>query len=341
MGKHTITMPNVLDLSSALDFSSSLSSITEAEEYELDFMYLSWIEPFALLYVANSIKNFVAINENASFSVINLGHQQAHSYAAHMGFFQFIGANYGNKPGEAKSNNRYVPITFINSSEIISEANKSYQEVGEVIEKRSRQLSRILTLAEGGELEETLTYSFREIIRNVVEHSKSPTIGYCAQYWPTKQKAEIAVIDVGIGVKSSLSQNSKYTRKINDDRDALHLALMPGVSSKIIGLSDDVWANSGFGLYMTSRLCGEGGSFFICSGVSGLLLEESKKIDKTTNLGGTALRLVLKTERMEQLRHSLARISKEGQAIIKQTSEDGEATASVASQMLSKDFPKH
>jgi hypothetical protein len=108
---------------------------------------------------------------------------------------------------------------------------------------------------------------------SAVEHSESAEFEYCGQYWPTQERVEVAILDCGIGVHKSLSANPNL--KILSDDHALRLALLPGISGKTSAGNKiqeyDHWANSGYGLYLTSRLCAVGGSFFICSDKRGLL----------------------------------------------------------------------
>ena len=100
---------------------------------------------------------------------------------------------------------------------------------------------------------------------------------------------EVAILDVGLGVRHGLRNNPDLN--ITSDRDALHLALLPGISGKMYrGVkrrSNDAWQNSGFGLYMTSRICRAGGSFFIASSGAGMLLDSGGKHDRETSYQAT------------------------------------------------------
>ena len=307
------------------------------DEYILDFEALEWVEPFGMLWVSGEIQRHS--NQGTRFLAKNF---TVNSYAAHMGFFQALGMNYGKLPGEVTGNLNYVPITILKVDELTKEARQQFKEIGKIVEKRSEQLSKLLTRQEKGDLVDMLTYAFQEIIRNVIEHSRSKTIQYCAQYWPTKQLVEIAILDTGVGIKASLSENPYLC--VESDREALNLSLMPGISGKTYKGKPvdpyDVWQNSGFGLYITSRLCGNGGSFFICSGNTGLLLDDSGRTYFTASFQGTALRLQLRTSRTETLKQSLKSFLKEGDEIAKSYSGNNRLTASKASRMLSADFER-
>ena len=146
------------------------------------------------------------------------------------------------------------------------------------------------------------------------------------------------MLDRGIGIQAGLSTNPYLT--IASDQEALNLALMPGISGKTYkGAKQnlhDVWANSGYGLYMTSRLCREGGSFFIASGNIGLYLSENKKRYLKTPFEGTALRLTLNTNRLSSLSSMLSRYREEACKL--DNTGNNIMSASLASTMLTRDF---
>jgi hypothetical protein len=257
-----------------------------------------------------------------------------------MGFFKAFGCDFGKSPGEVTGNSRYLPITIYDVESIKRNAAQNYQAVGAFIESQAEEMARVLTRENSGELYDALTYSIREIIRNVIEHSEADQFGFCAQYWPTYNEVELALLDRGIGIKQALSNNPHL--QIENDHAALNLSLMPGISGKAFkGASQskyDVWANSGFGLYMTSRLCREGGSFFIASGDTGLYLSENKKRYLNTPFQGTALRLLLKTDRISSLSSMLQKYRDEAKQIRATLGTEVNLKASVASTMLTRDF---
>lgn len=336
----TIIVPTSLNLTNAINFCNQLWRQEEAEKFIFNFSYLGLVEPFTIAYVSSEIKRFVVSRSSngIKFQAINYKNK---TYAAHMGFFKAFGLQFGNAPGEANGSKHYIPLTILNAEELKQEAIDSSEYVGQIIEERSNDLAKILTQEDDSDLVETLTFSFREIMRNVIEHSNSEVLEFCAQYWPTKHKVEIVVLDSGIGIKESLSQNPYLT--INDDRDAIQLSLMPSISGKMYkGVKKDkknVWQNSGFGLYMTNRICRDGGSFFVCSNGAGLLLTKGKKQDFSTTFRGTAIRMIIDTRNVSDLNKRLEKYRDVGHRIAQKISEAGSyIEASAASMMLSKDF---
>lgn len=324
------------DLKSTIEFCNQVFELPSESEYIFDFNDLGWMTPFSMLYLSSQIGRFRKGKKDAKFYAVN---HEKHPYPAHMGFFTSFGVNYGKKPGEADGSSRYLPITIITAKEIRDKAN-GLEEFGETIERISRQLSQLLTQQDDGDLIDILTYSFREVFRNVYEHSQSNLLEYCAQYWPSKQQVELAILDRGVGIMSTLKRNP-YLR-IVCDHDALNYCLLPGISGKMYkGKKQDpnnVWQNSGYGLYMINRLCRNGGSFFICSGSAGIEFENGSKKEFEANFPGTALRLKIDTARVQSISNMLNQFRDEGYEIAKELSASASISASTASTMLGKDF---
>jgi len=195
-----------------------------------------------------------------------------------------------------------------------------------------------LTQSQAGDLVDTLTFSIREIIRNVVEHSEAPFAAICAQYWPTLHKVEVAIVDDGRGIREALSDNDRH--EYENDRDAVHIAMMPGISGNIAaGRSrDDEWQNSGYGLYMTNRICRQGGTFSLYSGSAGLQLAQNAKLDVPCDLKGTAVSMVFDTRTASEIQEKLKQFSHDGEQWTKSQGRSEKLTASTASQMLTRDF---
>jgi hypothetical protein len=328
-----------LDLEGALAASRKLWELPEHTSYLIDFSQLSWIEPFGMLYFARQLRAFVDARKPAKCRVA--GHEK-HGYAAHMGFFQSFGLNFGKDAGEAPGSTAYIPITELKLRELHVEAGQRQLEVQEIIEERCSRLATVLSRSKDGPLHETLTFSLREILRNVAEHSNADSIWYAAQYWSKKNLVELSILDQGLGIRKTLSRNPHLT--INSDEDALRLSLLPGVSGRAyVGgpkLRNDEWANSGYGLFMTSQICAKGGSFVICSGADGLQLTKDGERKLNVGFDGTAIRLCISTLEVESLNDALTKLNEQGKAITQDQPAATRLTASMASRMLSDKFPR-
>lgn len=334
-----LQMPSALDLPSALSLTLALAQIEDGGEIVFDFADVRLVEPFAMLLVSSEISRLKRRCQNAELRCINYQHM---NYAAHMGFFKAFGISFGNAPGEAKGGASYVPLTIFDCDTLRNEAAQKGIEVGNEIEENSRRLAATLCNGDDGDLFETLSYSIRELMRNVVEHSEAKRFGICAQYWPSKNRAEVGIVDRGIGLRESLKRNPHIDA--SDDKRAINFALMPAVSGKAFkgarSKQRGPWANSGFGLYMTSRICRNGGTFFVATGQSGLLLTRKSEGKRyyDCRFDGTAVRMVMRTDQIGSLRETLSKYRTEGFEIQSRYREIVNIDPSSASLMLSEDF---
>ncbi len=146
--------------------------------------------------------------------------------------------------------------------------------------------------------------------------SEASHIWIAAQYWPTKNRVEIAILDEGIGLLSSLKRNPKLS--VDSDENALLIALQPGISGvprEKRRSRDGEWANTGYGLFMTSSLCKKGGNYLICSGSKTIYFEDSEFKLAESSYKGTAIRMVLDTRKIGDLDSSLNEIRIIGEKI--------------------------
>jgi hypothetical protein len=332
-------VPGSLNLRAALELSIKLSDAQEGDEFAFDFENTGRVEPIAMLMVSSEIRRLRSRLPTASIAFLNYTHM---GYAAHMGFFRAFGLDFGNVPGAASGNNRYLPLTIFDCGEVTRAAAQRGIEVGDAVEEKSKEMAVLLSGLDSGAVFETLTYSIRELVRNVLEHSCAYRFGVCGQYWSSTNKAEVAILDQGIGLKASLARNPHI--EASTDERAINYALMPGVSGKAFkgakGQQRGPWANSGFGLYMTSRICRNGGTFFIATGDTGMLLTSHVGVKQylPCRFGGTAIRMVIRTDQVSRLKESLDVYRREGYAIQSKYKEITNIDPSAASLMLSEDF---
>lgn len=328
-----LTMPSRLDLQGALDVTAKMIGLPETGQYKLDFSKMEFVEPFGMLYFASQLRRFRQMHSSSRFTAEHYQHQ---GYAAHMGFFQAFGLNHGKVPGEALGSMQYVPITCLDLIELQKRAVESCEDARETIERDSMKLAGVLVRCDSGPLYDTISYSLREIFRNVLEHGRADKIWYAAQYWPAKGWVELSILDEGVGIAATLARNPHL--KINSDFDALQLALLPGVSGVAFKggpkQRKDAWANSGYGLFMTSQLCLHGGTFVIISGNGGLLLQSKDQSRLECAFKGTAIRLQFHVPDIRELDKALEGLRLRGAEIAGQLKQSANISASMSSRML-------
>lgn len=125
-------------------------------------------------------------------------------------------------------------------------------------------------------------------MRNVFEHSGVDKVYVCAQFWPKHQLVEIAIADMGCGINSVMSRKFK-----GKELQMLILSMFPGISagSYFSWFNDDnVFKNSGYGLYITKELAlAYDGSFMLCSGNYALNYNTKGSTYRKKGYSGTAI----------------------------------------------------
>jgi hypothetical protein len=307
-----ILIPARLTPAKLLPFSLALRDVSVAEKYLLDFRNVGHVEPFGMLFLAALIRQFVRTRRRAQGKdcVIQVINYEEKEYASFMGLFKSFGLDYGNAPGEANGSGTYIPLTRLPISRILRDAREAYRHQGFIVEQEADKIARVLTRDDSGPVTEALAYAIQELMRNVIEHGETTHIWYAGQYWPSKNRVEVAILDEGVGLLPSLRRNPKL--KVDSDDDAISLALMPGVSgvAKPTKNLDGDWINTGYGLYMISSLCKTAGDFLLCNYSRALLLSaDSTSIDACA-YEGLAIRMVLDTSRIGNLNTLLAEYRK-------------------------------
>ncbi|MBY3513728.1 ATP-binding protein [Rhizobium laguerreae] len=293
-------------------FAEELQETGNSEEVVIDFSRVKFMTPAWSVLVGGLLRQSKKEKPDIKRKAINF---KRLSYAAHIGFFEYFGLNYGQKPDEAFGSDTYVPICIRRIDEVRKLASEKFTAVGDILHDEAERLSTILTRTDTGDLQDTLAYSIREILRNVVEHSEAEDFVFTAQYWPGSRKVEVVVADQGIGLATSLSENPGLN--IANDEEALKQAILPGISSKAWRNKKhyDEWANSGYGLFMTANLCSHGGSFALISGGKMLRKDQDSETFLPFRWPGTVVVMQIDTEKIDKLSDRLAALRDEGAAI--------------------------
>ena len=286
----------------------------------LDFSQMTNFDPFPMLLAGAIIRSYRNRYPDIDFHLSGL---EEKGYAGTMGFFKYINPriSYGKMPGEAPGSQKYIPITPIFLDELLQteRSQGNNLSINDVVQKEADRLSHIIERNENEELHHILAYLIREIIRNTPEHAKCPIVWVCGQFWPSYNLAEIAILDEGIGIFNSITQNPIHKKYINDNQMALKYAVKAGISQTFNPSqkqkSHDVWSNSGFGLYMVSNICKHlGGSFYLASGVNFIKIT-SKNSEPTigeTYFNGTAIQIRIKTNKITNAQQIISIILKDG-----------------------------
>jgi hypothetical protein len=260
-----------------------------------------------MLYLGSAVRRLQHRAELAGGRVtISQGDLADGGFAGHMGFWQSIGLPLGRLINAPPGSESYLPITRLDVAQMFQESGGDPRGTG-LVESEATRLARILSNPHSDVLCEALTYSLRELIRNVIEHGMSSSIWIAGQTWPKRDYVQVAILDEGRGIRASLADNPEF--RFETDAQAIVESLKPGVTRNkgrvrsqaeierwedarhVLPLS--VFENTGYGLYMISTFCREAGQFLLASGSSYHAFIASAELSGSTLHKGTALRLVV------------------------------------------------
>jgi len=292
--------------------------ITGEDEIALGFES-NWVCPFGMILCCSALRQLRAANAS-TYMTMTVPHNQVSDYAGHMGFFKSVSESIdiGNAPGEASGNNNYVPITVIDFTELHRKAIEqgNYGDMNDTIETEAKRLSKVLCRS-NSDMQRLFSYIIREILRNIPEHSDSNKAIICAQYW-SDGRAEIAILDEGIGIKNSLMKNTVHREYVKTDIDALESAIKPGISQAFSpdkkNNTHDEWSNSGFGLYMASEICKKlTGVFWMASGEKAIQVNCNGITEHNTFFNGTAIGIQFNVSHLKGSQQLITEIAKAGE----------------------------
>lgn len=283
----TIALPVSLDATSALEFAAGFPAHFPEPQVTLDFTALRNFEPFGLLYAGAAIRAFFRARTGRGDGVqgVRAGDPTS-EHLAHIGFFQWVGIQVGKPPGAVAGGATWLPVTTLTRVELEKRMSESGKQLGDVIQQECERLARIVTQSNQLKITRPVAYCLREVIRNVFEHAETDRCVLCAQQC-SDGAIELAVLDQGRGIRSSLEERFQFS----SDAEALRYALRAGVSRCLSADPDDPWGNSGFGLYVLSELGRELGAFRLLSGSACVHLKASNDHVECGTLSGTAVQL--------------------------------------------------
>ena len=173
----TIKVPRFDDFLGMVQFRDLLRQTSRAK---LDFGSVGFAYPDGMVLLARIISD--RISEGAELAAVNF---ESASYPRNMGFFEACGLGIPPE-GFAPGNANYFPLKRCSSAELIETAERRGQVPGQVANSMAAQLAKIMIRGKDEQTQETITYSLREIIRNIAEHSASEDFFVSGQYYPNK-----------------------------------------------------------------------------------------------------------------------------------------------------------
>ncbi|MDP9361966.1 MAG: STAS-like domain-containing protein [Acidobacteriota bacterium] len=249
MTRRIIGVPNSLNDKALPQFFKGWDwNLDPPEEVVIDFSQVSFTAPWALTLFAAYAVWLREVRERA-VSVWIDETSEAGWFLAQSGLRRLLGADDTSRP-EVRPG-RFMPLVRISSSAQIP----SYVD----------SVMKVLAI-DDEEMAGAVQYSIVELLRNVVQHSRSRIGGIAyTTYFPSTGLVEFVVADVGCGIQASL--RSRYPEIINDF-GGVRWAVQPHVSGTFAaGAYQSMANNAGLGLFFIKEIVSRGcGSFFLGSG---------------------------------------------------------------------------
>jgi anti-sigma regulatory factor (Ser/Thr protein kinase) len=231
----TLQIPNDASIHTLKNFLSKNSPFDRESPAKLIF-HPKWAYMDPLALAATAAWGGWCQRHGIAIEVENFGHHV--NYPARMQLFKHLGVKLPVELHEHEESGRFMPLARVNSA----------VDLATVI----ADISALLHLEKEPEGLAAVQYCVSELIRNVLEHSGSTDGAYvCAQRYfeADPKRVSIAVADCGGGIADHLG--NLYPEARDDDREALRLAMTPGVTGAQAGMYGST-DNAGAGLFITS-----------------------------------------------------------------------------------------
>lgn len=186
-------------------------------------------------------------------------------YLKRMGLFRILGIKSGIHINEHESAGRFIPLKII---------------------KNSKELTHFITdviplLHLDPKQSEPIKYIISELVRNVLEHSRSTNgAAVSAQYYKKSNTIRIGIADTGIGIKDSIN----FSHKAFTHLESIKLALTPGITGTTRREGGTEF-NAGAGLFFIKSIAKvKRDFFFIYTGNSMYKLLKGKRSTRIIRL---------------------------------------------------------
>ncbi len=199
-----------------------------SESQEIDLQDVTFIDPYGMVGL---LEVGVLLRSKGVQKTMYLpGSEEVLKYLERMDFFKFAGGYFNLKPPQPQISEKYLRSSYSDVLLEITPIEKSddiHFIVGKVKDRAHAILARRLHYDERAI--NGFIVALSEVCQNIIEHSKNKGfVGIQKYYFPNMNKnvVKIAVMDIGIGFKISLSERFL----LKNDIEAIEKALLHGSS---------------------------------------------------------------------------------------------------------------
>ncbi len=315
------------------------SDLSQVTDVELNPTWCEFAEPLPLIYLVTRIRDLRRRFPHVKWQlrVPTRATRGFIGYGSYIGLFRLLGFDFGQDIGHASESAGLIPIEDWAINEL--RGDDGGKPIGERIDDKAARITEVLLQRRAGEVFDIVQFAMREIARNAVEHSKGNSMLMLGQYWPKRECAEIVIADDGVGIAENLYENEYVD--ISNNLAALKFSLLPGVTGVPLSTratQDGRWHNSGFGLYMVSRIGAKFGDFHLLSNDDYIRLRPGQQYHNTYRFKGTLVCIRLYLGSLRNTQSFLERTIAEGESMKSEILRAHPIRASAASKMLRSQF---
>lgn len=258
-----------------------LFNLSEAQTVRVDLSGLTFMGPAALALTLATLSKLRAEGLMAQGSVITAPRSPAmFTYLYRMDFLRVLFEDAAvEDPVERHASTGLRECRhFITEEECLAAA----KSLAEALEEK---------VAPDEMAKNSLYVCLSELAENVFFHAATPHGGFAAAQ-PFAKEIEVAIVDLGVGIATSLAQNPEYADEVTDDLTAIKAAVRPTVTAT-------PGRNSGYGLAFTRFLLDINKGRLIVRSGHGYLQEGASRVERIDEypLPGTLVALRLRTDR--------------------------------------------
>ncbi len=261
-----ITVPPRLSPSAVVEWFPTWNAAANQPDLTIEGLDRAWIEPAGIAALAAGC---AARSAAGLITRIAIGDEDSAQIGSlrRMDFFRVLGIVDVPIPTRRPTEGRFVELRSILSEEAAEQTARACEEL------LRAQLPRLAS-----SLRRYARNVIEELGVNILQHSGAPKTGFAlAQAWGgDAPRFQIAAADAGVGFLTSLQRNPEFAGRIDEDGDALQLALTKGLTST------DGSNNSGFGLEMLRSLADALGAELRIASGDALLIRRSIAGQRTT-----------------------------------------------------------
>lgn len=235
-------------------------------EFSMDHRWVA-VHPVVLAFTACVAD---CVSQNGGVHTGDIHRIRSLPYLIRMGLFNYLQLNYGREITGHEEAGRFIPLQRISNTSELSDF------IVNVIPLLHAEPAQV----------EPIRYVISELVRNVLEHSRSPRGAFlCAQFFKRSGTLSLGVADAGVGIRRSMSR----FHRVPSDWDAITLAMRPGITGTTARLGGTDY-NAGAGLFFTKSLSCASRNFFILYSGSSMFKLLRTPLRKSIILHSDALR---------------------------------------------------